>query len=320
MTIHNLKFQGRWRIEEVAKMSGLSYEHFTHEKLEFYGDANILKGGIVFADKVNTVSDTYAKEIKTSLFGEGLDGLLFTKGNNLLGIVNGIDYEEYNPKTDTNIYVNYDVTDFRKKRAKNKTKLQKELGLTEDSKKFMIGMCTRLTDQKGLDLIAQIFESLICEDIQFVILGTGDERYENMFRYYEWKYKGRVSSSIMYSDERAHKIYSACDAFLMPSLFEPCGLGQLIALRYGAVPIVRETGGLADTVEPFNEYTDEGVGYSFKNYDAKEMLHIIKYALQTYTSKKRAYNKIVERGMKKDFSWETSVKLYQALYDDLIKE
>lgn len=193
--------------------------------------------------------------------------------------------------------------------------LQQELGLEVNPKKFMVGIVSRLTDQKGFDLIAYVMDELCAEDIQLVILGTGEERYENMFRHFDWKYNNRVSANIYYSEEMSHKIYAACDAYLMPSLFEPCGLSQLMALRYGTVPIVRETGGLRDTVEPYNQYESTGTGFSFRNYNAHEMLDTVNYAKSVYYNNKREWNKIVDRGMLTDYSWKTSALKYQELYD-----
>lgn len=320
MTIHNLKFQGIWDKKTVADITGLDMYYFAPDKLEAYGDANYLKGGIVYADYVTTVSDTYAQEIKTPFYGEGLDGLMQARSNSLCGIVNGIDYEEYNPETDPFIVQKFNAANFRKEKGKNKLALQEELDLERDGKKFMVGVVSRLTDQKGFDLVECVMEELCDTDMQLVILGTGDPRYENLFRHYEWKYHGRVSSNIYYNNERAHKIYAACDAFLMPSLFEPCGLSQLISLRYGTVPIVRETGGLRDTVIPYNEYEGTGTGFSFANYNAHEMLSIVRYAKHIYYNKKREWNKLVDRGMAMDFSWKTSAKKYEDLYRNMLGE
>ncbi len=272
LTIHNLKFQGKWDTKTVKGITGLSDYFFTADKLEAYKDANLLKGGIVYADAVTTVSDTYAEEIKTPFYGEGLDGLLRARSRDLRGIVNGIDYDEFNPETDNLIDTPYNAVNFRKEKVKNKRALQKELGLCQDDRKMMIGIVSRLTDQKGFDLIAYVMDELCQDDVQLVILGTGEERYENMFRHFDWKYNDKVSANIYYSDALSHKIYASCDAFLMPSLFEPCGLSQLMALRYGTIPIVRETGGLKDTVVPFNEFESTGTGFSFTNYNAHEML------------------------------------------------
>lgn len=314
ITIHNLKFQGVWDVKTVKELSGLPDYYFTPDKLEAYKDGNCLKGGIVYADRITTVSNTYANEIKMPFYGEGLDGLMRARENSLSGIVNGIDYTEYNPETDPLIAKNYNATTFRKEKPKNKAALQQELGLEVNDKRFMIGLVSRLTDQKGLDLIQCVMDEICTDDVQFVILGTGDEVYENMFRHYDWKYGGRVSANIYYSEAMSHKIYASCDAFLMPSLFEPCGLSQLMSLRYGTVPIVRETGGLKDTVESFNEFESTGTGFSFTNYNAHEMLDTIHYAKHIYYNKKREWNKMVDRGMAKDFSWNTSARQYEQLY------
>lgn len=317
MTIHNLKFQGIWDKKTVRDITGLNVSYFTPDKLEAYGDANYLKGGIVYADYITTVSESYAEEIKQPFYGEGLDGLMRARSNSLQGIVNGIDYEEYNPETDPFIVQHYNADSFRKDKGKNKRALQQELGLEVDEKKFMIGIVSRLTDQKGFDLIDYVIEEICDSDTQLVVLGTGEEKYENLFRHYAWKYPDRVSANIYYSNERSHKIYASADAFLMPSLFEPCGLSQLMSLRYGTVPIVRETGGLKDTVLPYNEYEGTGTGFSFRNYNAHEMLNIIRYAKNVYYEKKREWNQIVDRGMEMDFSWASSARKYEDLYNRL---
>ena len=319
MTIHNLKFQGKWNVRDVEDITGLSGYYFTPDKLEAYKDANLLKGGLVYADAITTVSPTYAEEIKTQFYGEGLDGLMNARSHDLRGIINGIDYTDFSPDNDKMIPQPYTVDNFRKMKVKNKLALQKELGLKVDEKCFMIGIVSRLTDQKGFDLIAYVLEEILSLDaIQMVVLGTGEERYENMFRYFDWKYNDKISANIYYSDELSHKIYAASDAFLMPSLFEPCGLSQLISLRYGTLPIVRETGGLTDTVQPYNEYEGTGTGFTFANYNAHEMMHAIRYAEQIYYDKKLEWNKMVERAMKEDFSWAQSAAKYQEMYDWLI--
>lgn len=318
MTIHNLKFQGIWDVKTVRDIAGLSDYYFTSDKLKYYNDANLLKGGIVYADYVTTVSSTYAEEIKTPFYGEGLDGLMRARSNCLAGIVNGLDYNEYNPETDPYITKTYNVDTFRKFKKANKRQLQKDLGLDVDDGKFMIGIVSRLTDQKGFDLIAYVMDELCQQDVQIVVLGTGEARYENMFRHFDWKYHNKVSAQIYYSEEMSHRIYASCDAFLMPSLFEPCGLSQLMSLRYGTVPIVRETGGLKDTVEPYNEYESKGTGFTFKNYNAHEMLGIVKYAMNTFYNNKREWNKMVDRGMVVDYSWNVSAGRYEQLYRNLL--
>ena len=320
MTIHNLKFQGIYDMKTIKDVTGLPDSYFTPDKLEAYKDANFLKGGIVYADKITTVSRSYAEEIKTPFYGEKLDGLMRARSNDLWGIVNGIDYDEYNPETDARIPHNYNQITFRKEKYKNKMDLQQELGLEVNPKKFMVGIVSRLTDQKGLDLINNVIEGIVDDFTQLVVIGTGDPQYENMFRHYAWKYPDRVSANICYSDDLAHKLYAAADAFLMPSRFEPCGLTQLISFRYGTVPIVRETGGLKDTVKPYNEYENSGDGFSFSNYNADEMLAVINYSKHIFFDKKREWNQIVDRGMANDFSWNASKFKYEGLYNYLIGE
>lgn len=315
ITIHNLKFQGVWDVKTVRDITGLPAYYFTPDKLEAYGDANYLKGGIVYADAITTVSDTYAEEIKTPFYGEGLDGLMRARSGSLRGIVNGIDYDVFDPETDSLIECNYNSRNFRKEKIKNKRALQRELGLEQNDGTFMVGIVSRLTDQKGFDLIAYMMDEMCQNNIQIVVLGTGEEKYENMFRHFAWKYPGKVSANIFYSEALSHKVYAACDAFLMPSLFEPCGLSQLMSLRYGTVPIVRETGGLKDTVIPYNEYESTGTGFSFANYNAHEMYFTLQYAMNIYYNKKREWNKLIDRGMAADFSWNHSASKYQEMYD-----
>ena len=320
MTIHNLKFQGVWDVKTIQGITGLSDYYFTPDKLEAYKDANFLKGGIVFADAITTVSSTYAEEIKTPFYGEGLDGLLRARSNSLRGIVNGIDYDEFNPETDPRIAARFNAVTFRKEKPNNKLALQRELGLQEDPRVMMFGIVSRLTDQKGFDLIAYIMDELCQDAVQIVCLGTGEERYENMFRHFEWKYPGKVSARIYYDEALAQRIYASSDAFLMPSLFEPCGLSQLMSLRYGTVPIVRETGGLKDTVQPYNEFEGTGTGFSFRNYNAHEMLNVIRYAEKVYYDTPREWNQIVDRGMAMDYSWRNSAAQYEEMYNWLIGE
>lgn len=318
MTIHNLKFQGVWGVDEFKRLSGLSDYYFTSDKLECNKDGNMLKGGIVYADAVTTVSNTYANEIQTPYYGEGLDGILRARSNDLRGIVNGIDYDVFDSSIDEDLRYKYSSINFRTQKVKNKTALQRELGLDEDPKKFMIAIVSRLTSQKGLDLIQCVIEQITADDTQLVVLGTGEDNFVNTFNYYAWKYPKRVSANIFYSEQLAHRIYAASDAFLMPSAFEPCGLSQLMALRYGSLPIVRETGGLKDTVEAYNEFANSGTGFSFANYNAHEMLGTIEYAKKIFYNKKRAWNSMVERAMNQDFSWDSSAVKYQELYDWLI--
>lgn len=318
MTIHNLKFQGVWDVKTIKDITGLPDYFFTSDKLEFNRDANMLKGGLVYANAITTVSNSYAEEIKMPYYGEGLDGLMRARAHDLRGIVNGIDYDVFNPETDQLIYQNYNLQNWRKEKVKNKLQLQKDLGLNEDPDTMTIGIVSRLTDQKGFDLIAYVMDEMCQDAVQFAVLGTGEERYENMFRHFAWKYGGKVSAQIYYDEALSHKIYAGCDAFLMPSQFEPCGLSQLMSLRYGTLPIVRETGGLKDTVQPYNEYEGTGTGFSFTNYNAHEMMGTVRYAESVYYDKRREWNLMVDRAMQQDFSWNHSALQYQELYDWLI--
>lgn len=317
-TIHNLKFQGRWKIESVMDAAGLPRSLFTPDKLESYGEANYLKGGIVYSDFVTTVSRTYAQEITTPQGGEGLDGLLRERGDFLFGIVNGLDYGEYNPATDGRIRENFDKMSFLRGKPVNKACLQEWMELPKEPDTFLVGIVSRLTSQKGMDLIAYILDELLEQErIQIAVLGTGEEQYENMFRHFSWKYENKISAKIHYSEDLAHQIYAGADAFLMPSQFEPCGLSQLMSMRYGTVPMVRETGGLRDTVCPYNEYEQTGNGFSFVNYNAHEMLHMIRYAKDTYENHRNEWNGIAYRAMECDYSWKVSAAEYEELYSRL---
>ncbi len=315
-SIHNLLFKGMYSPDVLPELFGYDYEPFINGSLEHNGAISFLKGGINYSDKVTTVSKSYVEEIKTPEYGEGLDGLLRYRGIYLEGIVNGIDYKEYDAKTDKNIYVNYSVEEIDNKHI-NKEELQRNLNLPIDKEVPMIGLVSRLTHQKGCDLIVKILDELLKENIQIVIVGTGDYLYEESFKNFAFRYPDKVSSNIKFSNELAHKVYAASDMFLMPSLFEPCGLGQLIALRYGTIPIVRETGGLKDTVTPYNEYTEEGNGFGFRNYSHYELLNIIKYALNIYSNKDR-WNKIIKNAMETDSSWEKSAKEYLRIYQEVL--
>lgn len=311
-TIHNLRYQGIFPKVTLTDLLDLNDSYFSEDKLKYYDSISFMKGGINFSDKVTTVSETYAEEIKTPPFGEGLHGLFHQLDNNLKGIVNGIDYDIFNPKTDVEIYENYSIDTIEKKTI-NKLGLQNELNLPVNKDIPLIGIVSRLVNQKGFDLIANIIEDLLRMDLQLVVLGTGQDDYQDLFQYYSCMYPSKLSSNIKFSSTLAKKIYASSDMFLMPSLFEPCGIGQLIALRYGTIPIVRETGGLKDTVTPFNEYSNLGTGFSFTNYNADEMLKIIKYALKIYKDKEK-WNIIMKSAMSQNNSWSNSAKLYKDIY------
>lgn len=315
LSIHNLFFKGMFSPEILPELFGYDYEPFNNGSLEHNGAVSFLKGGINYSDKVLTVSKSYSEEIKTPEYGEGLDGLLRHREYLLEGIVNGIDYKEYNPETDKYINSNYSLETIENKYI-NKELLQKELNLSVNKETPMIGLVSRLTHQKGCDLIVKMLDKLLEEDVQVVILGTGDYIYEESFKSFTNKFKDKISVNITFSNDLAHKIYAASDMFLMPSLFEPCGLGQLIALRYGSIPIVRETGGLKDTIISYNEYDESGNGFSFKNYSADELLMITRYALNIFKDKNR-WNKIIKSAMDSDSSWEKSAKEYIRVYNEL---
>ena len=316
-SIHNLLFKGEFTKEVLPDLFGYDYEAFNNGSLELYGGVSFLKGGINYSDIVSTVSKTYAEEIKTSEYGEKLEGLLRHRGSALKGIVNGIDYEEYDPQKDKIIYENYTVNSIEDKYI-NKEKLQEELKLPINKNIPMIGMVSRLTHQKGCDIIINSLESILEEEVQVVILGTGEGIYEEAFRDFERRHGNKVRAKITFSNDLAHKIYAASDMFLMPSLFEPCGLGQLIALRYGTLPIVRETGGLKDTVIPYNEYNNMGNGFGFRNYRSEELLKIVRYALSIYRNKSN-WGSMVLKAMNSDNSWEKSAKEYMDLYVDILR-
>ncbi len=316
-TIHNLRYQGIYSMDIVADFYSLPQEYFTEDKLEFHGCANLLKGGIVYADYVTTVSPSYAEEIKTPLGGERLDGLLSARSQSLYGIINGIDDAVYNAKTDPKIFANFDLRNLTSKKKENKIALQKQLGLPVDGEKAMIGIVSRLVDQKGFDIIAEAMGELVNLDIQLVVLGTGEAKYEEMFRQNAWYHPEKVSANITFSDDMAHKIYASADMLLMPSMFEPCGLSQMIAMAYGTIPIVRETGGLKDSVQPFNEFTGEGNGFSFAPYSAHDMLYTLRMALHFFADKE-VWVPLMKRAMKMDFSWGASAQKYDEMYQKLL--
>ncbi len=315
LTIHNLRFQGIYNIPTIRYWSGLPDYVFNKDALkQGYEDANMLKGGLTYANVITTVSNTYAGEIQTAYYGEKLDAHLRYHSGKLRGIVNGIDYDIWNTSTDPRLYANYDITNVLEKKKENKRRLQEELGLVQDDHKFVIGLISRLTNQKGLDLVNAIMRQIMDEHTQVVVLGTGDDVYENSFRYYENAYKGNVCSNIMYDETRAHRIYAGADALLVPSQFEPCGLTQLIAMHYGTVPIVRETGGLKDTVEPYNMYYNSGNGFTFNYYDAGLLLDAINRAKTLYFTNRWCWDEMVQRDMAKNLSWDNSAKQYKDLY------
>ena len=318
LTIHNLRFQGIYNIPTIQYWSGLPDEVFGMGALkQNYVDANMLKGGLAYADRITTVSGTYAWEIQTPEYGEHLENHLHYHSGKLRGIVNGIDYGMWNPETDPALAVNYGLGNVLDHKMENKLALQKELGLEPDEGKFVIGLISRLTNQKGLDLVSAIVPQVLDGNTQIVVLGTGDKQYEDTFRYYEDTYRGTFSACIQYDEARAHRIYAGSDALLVPSRFEPCGLTQLNAMHYGTLPIVRETGGLKDTVQPYNEFTGDGNGFTFDRYEAGLLLDAINRAKTLYFNNRYHWDEVVQRDMAKDVSWENSAKQYKNLYLEL---
>ena len=316
-SIHNLLFKGSFSPKVLPELFGYDYMPLVNGSVELDGSVSFLKGGLNYCDQITTVSNTYAEEIKTPQYGEGLDGFLRSKSYYLMGIVNGIDYEEFNPQDDKFIFKNFSINSLGNK-LENKLALQRELGLPQKKDTPMIGLISRLTHQKGCDLIVNMIDRLLQRDIQIVILGTGDYWYEETFKNLQYRYPDKVSANIKFDNALAHKIYAATDMFLMPSLFEPCGLGQLIALRYGSIPIVRETGGLKDTISPYNKYNGVGNGFGFKNFNSNELMQIIEYALTIYNDK-NAWNNIIRQAMNSDNSWEKSAMQYKWLYEGVVK-
>jgi starch synthase len=314
-TIHNLQYQGNFP-KEALELLGVGEDYFTPEFLEFYGSVSFIKMGILYADVINTVSRTYALEIQRPESGERLDGLLRRRSHDLYGIVNGINYHEFNPKTDPRIHRNYDQHSVENKQE-NKYALQKEMGLPVENIP-VIGMISRLVEQKGLDLMAGIINDLMEMDIQFVLLGTGDPFYENLFREIKDRFPDKAGIYIGFNAILAQRIYAGADIFLMPSRFEPCGLGQLIAMRYGNIPVVRATGGLADTVHDFNPATGSGNGFVFLEYDGQAMYRAVSRALKLYRDDPVQWQKLIRNAMEMDFSWARSAVEYLQLYQEAI--
>jgi starch synthase len=311
MTIHNIAYQGLFPKGEFHK-TGLPWDYFTMHRLEFYDMVNILKGGLIFADTITTVSPTYAKEIQTPEFGYGLNGLLSERKGSLFGILNGIDYNEWDPAKDKELKYHFSALKPDGK-YKDKSALQKKAGLEEKPDTPLIGIISRLADQKGLDLVSQIIRSLLGMDVQFILLGTGEKRYHNLFEGIKRRFPGKASINLRFDALLAKEIYAGADIFLMPSRYEPCGLGQIISLRYGTIPVVRNTGGLADTITEYDPKTTRGTGFVFERYDAGELFNAVRRAADVYRQR-GLWKKLVANAMRCDFSWDSSAKKYADLY------
>jgi len=318
-TIHNLQYQGVFGIEEVRDVLSLPDYLFTDDKLECYGCANFMKAALVYADEITTVSPSYAEEIQTAYYGERLDGLLRARRDSLSGVLNGIDVNLYNPETDPMIAANYTADDMSG-RAACKEDLQRTLGLEIRPDVPVIAMVSRLSGQKGLDLVDHVIGQIMDEDVQLVVLGMGESRYVNLFSWAEQQYPGRMAARFTMDNKLAHQIYAGSDMFLMPSKFEPCGLSQMISLRYGCVPIVRETGGLRDTVLSYNHYNNAGNGFTFFNYNAHDMLFTLRRAIRYYNTKPEVWATLQQRGMRGDYSWGISAETYMSLYMSMLPQ
>lgn len=311
-TIHNLQYQGKFDKGHVTDMLPLPNE-------AYHGDANFMKMGIIYADKITTVSPTYKEEIKTSEYGEGLEYMLRDYYYKLEGILNGIDDKIYNPEIDDLIDFKFNKTNYKENKKQNKDKLLNDLSLSNKKEVPLIGIITRLAGQKGIDLILQIMAELLSLEVNVILLGSGEKHYEEAFKYYEEKYPHNFRAILKFDNQLAHKIYASSDLFLMPSVFEPCGLAQMICLKYGTLPIVRETGGLKDSILSFNEYTNEGNGFSFANYNRDDFMYTIYRALGFYNQKEK-FDIIISNAFECDFSWNASCKKYIQLYKELIKK
>ena len=316
LTIHNLKYQGIFERGFLEDMFGPESAFHGDGRLVFGSGINFMKAGIRFADKITTVSETYAEEILTPYFGEKLEWDLNYRRHDLSGLTNGIDYDDYNPETDPRLFFNYSSKSPEGKRS-NKSKLQALAGLELNENAPLIAIVSRLVDSKGFDLIERVMPEMFNLGVQMVVLGTGDYHYENLFKYYAQRFPTRMKVFVEFNATLAQRIYAGSDLFLMPSRFEPCGLGQLIALRYGSIPIVRETGGLKDTVIPYNRFTGEGTGFTFSNYNAHEMLEQIQDAVALYRDNQEAWYALVQQAMAADHSWKRSAHLYLGLYREL---
>ncbi len=313
-TIHNIEFQGQYGDGLIEDILGLNYDQ--SQLVRYAGCVNYMKGGIESAARVTTVSPSYANEILDPYYGYGMQDILNARKYKLSGIINGIDEEKNNPMTDQSLFKNYDINSLENKKF-NKVGLQQLLGLPVKEDVPLIGMVGRLTHQKGIDLVTAVMDRILDMDVQLVILGTGDWKYENILKDMQNRYPGKLRAIINFSSDMASKIYAASDMFLMPSKFEPCGLSQMIAMRYASVPIVRLTGGLKDTVIAYNHETGEGEGFTFLTYNASDMLYAIERAVGLYRDYKSDWEKVVLNGMKKDFSWKTIANQYIDLYKSI---
>ena len=316
-TIHNIEYQGRYGSDTVDQLFGLDRGWYDDGTLQMDGDVNLMKGAMLMADAVTTVSPTYAAQLHDPAYAEGLDSIINAIGWKMHGVVNGIDTQDYDPARDPALPERYDP-DHMAGKAACKDALQAALGLHREADTPLIAMVTRLVGHKGLDLVQQAMDGIMATGCQFVVLGTGDRGYEDFFRWKAGQYPGRVSAQILYAEDLSRRVYAAADLFLMPSRSEPCGLSQMIAMRYGAVPIVRRTGGLADTVKSCQVGQEDGTGYLFESYDAGAMLDVIGQATGLYRGDRKGFDTVRHRGMTADFSWARSAGEYRRIYGNLL--
>ncbi len=316
-TIHNIEYQGQYNADMFTSVLGLPDWAFTGV-LEYNANVNLMKGAIVCSDAVTTVSPTYSEELQYPFYAHGLDGLLTANRHKMSGILNGIDTEVFNPAKDTSLFKKYSLRTLAQK-AVNKAELQKLLGLNQDPAIPLVAVISRLTAHKGLDLVAAKLDEMMELDIQFVVLGRGDWHYEHMFNAAQARYPGRFSANILYNPTLANQIYAGADLLMMPSKSEPCGLAQMIAMEYGTLPLVRETGGLKDTVIPYNAATGEGNGFSFANYSPDDLLHVLRGAVALYNDNPKAWKAMQKAGMTTDWSWKNAASHYIELYQNILK-
>ena len=316
ITVHNVEYQGRYGRDTLEDLFGLAHGWYDDGTMEFAGDVNLLKGAIVTADAVTAVSPTYAQELKYAYFAHGLEDIMNSNASKLHGVLNGLDMERYNPRKDANLVQHYSPGRMAGK-AKNKEQLQLTMGLQVKADTPIIAMVTRLVSHKGLDLVCDALDYFMEKDVQLVVLGKGDANYETFFNYAAARYPGRIGVYLGYSESLAMQIYAGADLFLMPSKSEPCGLSQMIAMRYGTVPIVRETGGLKDTVHAYEAWNGEGNGFTFADYNAGDMAYVICEAIDLYHDNRTAFKKLQKRGMNEDFSWTRSAAEYHNIYESI---
>ena len=316
LTIHNIEYQGRCGTDALGNIFGLNYGWAADGTIMMDGDVNLLKGAILCADAINAVSPTYASELKLAYFAHRLEGIMSQCDYKLSGVLNGIDMKLYDPATDSRIAKNYSVDDMSGK-AENKANLQRMMGLREDPNVPIVAIVSRLVSHKGLDLICEVLHDMMELPLQMVVLGKGDRKFEEFFDWAAQQYRGRMAVRLDYNEALSMAIYAGADLFLMPSKSEPCGLSQMIAMRYGTVPIVRETGGLKDTVQPYEAWRDAGNGFTFANYASSDMLHVIREAVYLYKDYPDAFSRLRKRAMKCDFSWARSAKDYLRIYANI---